>query len=616
MATAPKKRVCIVGAGPCGLTTIKQLRDEGLDVVAYDNGSNVGGIWNRESDDKKAMKVFDSLYLTISAKLMAYSDFMPPGERAFWTHAQYQEYLEEYAHHYDLYKHCKLNKRVVKVVKTGEKWHVTAQCVKTGAEETDVFDALAVASGAFQHPKPLPENLSGFTGEVHHSSSYRNNADFKGKRMLILGLAESGADLVREISDVSSECTLSIRSRSFLLPRLFNGVASTDKGTWRTHHYDMHGNREIDHGYHHMIHGKGLTKYIFYPACVFYSIIFCIFCFLRDMFTHKRELYSGINNLQQPLYPLKMDINTPITEETIQAINDWNAKAHNGEATWAPKIIFAKNVSWIPNMVAGKFVVNDTGISHAEGNKVFFKNGDIKEFDAVMLCIGFEKQFTQWGPDTAVKDNNVRTLYKHSIHPDHKGSSLAYIGWVRPYTGGIPIIAEMQARYWGGILSGRLTIPKDLNERIAKEKNWEDYWGKYSPHDHGALPSQAMFCDDLATEIGCMPTAWDMILNPRLMVQLMVSPYNQACYRIKGPHALGKKAWDELMWEYPYVMAAVLAGGISVQWILDLVGLDLRPKHLPLFVPPKSMWESEFLHPSVYDPKAPKPFKLLPKKAM
>lgn len=34
-----------------------------------------------------------------------------------------------------------------------------------------------------------------------------NNERFRGKRVLIVGMAESGADIVREIGDVADACT-------------------------------------------------------------------------------------------------------------------------------------------------------------------------------------------------------------------------------------------------------------------------------------------------------------------------------------------------------------------------------------------------------------------------
>ena len=52
-------RVCVMGAGPSGLTTIKQLLDEGHDVQCFEKGSDLGGIWQRNPDpaaDAEEMK--------------------------------------------------------------------------------------------------------------------------------------------------------------------------------------------------------------------------------------------------------------------------------------------------------------------------------------------------------------------------------------------------------------------------------------------------------------------------------------------------------------------------------------------------------------------------------
>ncbi|WP_443197803.1 NAD(P)-binding protein, partial [Pseudoalteromonas sp. GABNS16H] len=44
-------KVCVIGAGPSGLTTIKQLLDENHDVTCFDANESVGGIWYRGGDD-------------------------------------------------------------------------------------------------------------------------------------------------------------------------------------------------------------------------------------------------------------------------------------------------------------------------------------------------------------------------------------------------------------------------------------------------------------------------------------------------------------------------------------------------------------------------------------
>ena len=38
--------VCVIGAGPCGLTSLKNLKQAGIgDVVCYEAGSQIGGNW-------------------------------------------------------------------------------------------------------------------------------------------------------------------------------------------------------------------------------------------------------------------------------------------------------------------------------------------------------------------------------------------------------------------------------------------------------------------------------------------------------------------------------------------------------------------------------------------
>src|ERR1700761_6712706 len=40
------RRVCVVGAGPCGLTTVKNLLAAGdTGIACYDDGASIGGKW-------------------------------------------------------------------------------------------------------------------------------------------------------------------------------------------------------------------------------------------------------------------------------------------------------------------------------------------------------------------------------------------------------------------------------------------------------------------------------------------------------------------------------------------------------------------------------------------
>ncbi|MFT4296994.1 MAG: NAD(P)-binding domain-containing protein [Micropruina sp.] len=531
-------KVCVVGAGPCGLTTIKQLRDEGHEVVCYDKNPDLGGIWLREGDDGHKMKAFDNLRLTISMKLMAYSDHPFKGGRVFYTRPQYLGYLNEYAEHFGLRDAIVYDSEVTGLTRTEAGWLVTVR--HDGVETTSSFDAVAVCSGPFKTPARVLPELAGFTGEVVHSSQYRNNEPFRDKRVLVVGLAESGADIVREVSDVSSACTLAIRSYSFLLARVSAGFRSTDHGTVRAHHHEMYRRAtKVPLRIDPFWATNSLVKAVFLAATVVYGVLLTAIGRLR----RKPQQRPGANPFGEPVEPPKLDLGTLDNPANREMIAEWNRRSHP-DGSWSQKAIFCKNVTFIPNIVEGRITLNDAGLASAQGNRVQFKDGSSDEFDIVLLCTGFTTEELAIG-DLKVPEGDVRNLYKHFLPAEHRGTA-AFIGFVRPFSGGIPICAEMQARYFAQLCSGKLRLPADVDQRIAQEKEWEEHWTSLSPRRTESVPSQILYLDSLAREIGCLVPEWRLILNPRLLVQLWFGSFNPSCYRIVGPHNLGAAALADL----------------------------------------------------------------------
>ena len=74
-----RKHIAVIGAGLSGITTIKQLVDEGHVVRCFEKSDNLGGVFSNG-------QIYDDLHLTISNYFMAYSDFIPENERLkFWS---------------------------------------------------------------------------------------------------------------------------------------------------------------------------------------------------------------------------------------------------------------------------------------------------------------------------------------------------------------------------------------------------------------------------------------------------------------------------------------------------------------------------------------------------
>ena len=555
-------KICVIGAGPNGLTTIKQLLDEKHDVVCFEKNTDIGGIWHRHDGDSDEMKVYDDLILTISMKLMSFSDFIAE-DRVFATREGYRQYLESYAEKFALKKHIVFNTGVDDVKKLASgKWQVTTTV--NGQSKQQTFDAVALCTGPFRKPNRDVKHLEAFKGEVVHSSRYRNNRAFRGKRVLVIGLAESGADILRQISDVSAECTLALRSYPFLLPRLFNGTTATDALGLRCHHYEIYVRATKRPFPLKSIFGDAAARLAFVHAAqrcgaaqaspTDFSALFNVLgggtraapaelpMLPRVQFENLME--PPKNRLGQTMYPLKLDIDTPVSDEVYAFINEWNRKSHKYLGCYAPRAIACKNISFVPNILNRKIQVNDTGISDIQGNTVYFTNGEAKEVDCIVLCTGFKEDFSVLS-NVTIEGNNVRNLYKHAFHPDHDG--LALIGFVRPLTGGIPICAELQARYFALVCSGKHRLPEDVRQRIKDEKAWEEFFMSVTPHHFEAIPSNMLWCDSIAKEIGILPSETDLINNPELLGKLWFCSFNQLSYRLVGPHNMGESAMKEIM---------------------------------------------------------------------
>ena len=158
---------------------------------------------------------------------MAFSDF--PCTVRFPRHPwRYLQYLKDYASNYGLTKYVHFQTEVVCVERKGMVWLVTTRSSESGVTVAGIYDAVAVCSGTHQLRKmPSLPGMQRFSGTVLHSSQYKNNDDFAGKRVCIVGIGESSADIAREISDVALESHLCLRG--YLNPSIVGGHFNASK---------------------------------------------------------------------------------------------------------------------------------------------------------------------------------------------------------------------------------------------------------------------------------------------------------------------------------------------------------------------------------------------------
>lgn len=468
-----KKNVCVIGAGPSGLVTVKELVEKGHNVTCYEKSPKEGGVFCKTS--KCGVKAYDSLLLTVSNYFMAYSG-MPPSiheGRRFWSRREYEEYLQKYADTFHLRTHMQFNSTVTKVEPHDDGFNVF---VSQGNEESSsYFDAIAICVGITQNPiTPDFEGRDSFKGEVLHSANYDNPSAYRGKKVVCVGMGESGADIAHQIANVASECTLSIRHYPSILDRWFNQQTND---AFTAHAFCGLG-------------AKGMNDW------------------------YDKELQKCLDN------PSEL---TPEHKLTFE----WALKTKG----YFNQFI-TKSEVFVSDIVEKRLGVNLGGIKKLSGNRVIFHDGEEVEADVIMCSTGFQEECKVTEP--WINLNNVRDLFKHMLHPDW-GNKLAYIGTARPIQGGVPACSEMQARYFALVLAEERKLPesKVMKEMIERDRRHEESSMHLTPNIKG-LVDYEQYMPEMARLIGCN-VKLRHLMNPYVLYKFWYGSHLPVIYRITGP---------------------------------------------------------------------------------
>lgn len=172
------KRVCVIGAGPSGLVSARELRKEGHKVVVMEQNHDVGGQWlyqpNVEEEDPlgktKTLNVHSSVYsslrLATPREVLGFSDFPFTAKkgrdtRRFPGHEELWLYLKDFCEVFGLREMVRFNVRVEFVGMVNDnnddddmkRWMVKTVEKKSGEVMEEVFDAVVVATGHYSYPR-------------------------------------------------------------------------------------------------------------------------------------------------------------------------------------------------------------------------------------------------------------------------------------------------------------------------------------------------------------------------------------------------------------------------------------------------------------------------------
>ncbi|MFG2018212.1 flavin-containing monooxygenase [Actinomadura geliboluensis] len=216
--------VAVIGAGISGLTMSKMLEDYGLEYATFESSDRVGGNWAFGNPNGHS-SAYRSLHIDTSKHQLSFKDFPMPEEYPdFPHHTQIKDYLDGYADAFDIRRRIEFENGVVHA----ERLPAGGWLLETERTGVRRFDVLLVANGHHWDPR-FADKPGEFTGLTMHSHAYidpRTPYDLTGKRILIIGLGNSAADIAVELSSrtLDNEVVLSTRSSAWIVPKYFAGT--------------------------------------------------------------------------------------------------------------------------------------------------------------------------------------------------------------------------------------------------------------------------------------------------------------------------------------------------------------------------------------------------------
>ncbi|XP_040216079.1 dimethylaniline monooxygenase [N-oxide-forming] 2-like isoform X2 [Rana temporaria] len=472
-------KVAVIGAGTSGLASIKCCLDEGLQPVCFERSDDIGGLWRYtpEVEDGRA-SIYESVVTNTSKEMMCYSDFPFPEDYPNFLHnTKVVAYHRQYAERFGLLKYIQFKTLVCSVKKhpdfprTGQ-WEVVTE--KDGKKQASTFEAVMVCNGHHtdpHYPLEIFPGINTFKGKYFHSREYKTSNGFKGKRILVVGLGNSGADIAVELSRTASQVYLSTRRGCWVMSRVF------DQG---------------------------------YPWDICYDTRF------------------------QTLLRNKLPTSTSIWL-TEKKINEWFNHAHYGLQLRDSNHFKEPFVNdELPSRIICGYVVVKPTVTEFTETSVKFDDGSIEEnIDVVVFATGYHYSFPFLDESIIKVDDNVN-LYKSVFPKNLEKATLGVIGLIQPI-GAIMTVSEMQARWITRVFKGLCKLPSqdgiqkdiELKQKICLKRFGKDYSLELDYIEYLEELAQEIGCKPNILGL--------LVTDPVLAFKLVFGPCTPAHYRLRGP---------------------------------------------------------------------------------
>ncbi|XP_039896094.1 flavin-containing monooxygenase 5-like isoform X1 [Simochromis diagramma] len=477
------RRVAVVGAGCSGLACIKICVDEGLEPVCFESSDDIGGMWNfRETPEPDRTSIYRSLVVNTSKEMMCFSDFpMPSDYPNFMHNSQLLQYFRLYAEHFDLLRYINFQTTVRSVLQRPDfslsgQWEVVT-INKNGQEERHIFDAILVCSGHYTHPTLPLSDFQGhetFSGRCLHSWEYKDANAFTGKRVVVVGIGNSGGDIAVEISRSAEKTFLSTRQGAWVLGRMStNGIP-----------LDIAVIKRIN------------------------NVLFQLLPKTLVNWAAERALNNKYDHI---LYGLKPKHR--LMERKLMINDD------------------------LPGRILQGAIVMKNNLEEFKDSRVVFEDGTVEEnIDAVVFCTGYIAKFPFLPSTLSEGPYEEVTLYKRAFPPSLQPPTLAVMGLFQVKGPLMPTV-EMQARWAVKVFLGQSRLPtKEKMLDVIESERRRNMQSYPCPRQAVLQVDYIPYLDFMAGEVGVRPKLLRLFLrDPVLWAKVFFGPCTPYQYRLSGP---------------------------------------------------------------------------------
>ncbi len=238
----------VIGAGVSGIYQLYRLKELGLKVRCFEDGSGVGGTWywNRYPGCR-----FDSESETYgyswSKELLQEWNW----KEHFSGQPENEQYLNYVTDRFNLRPLIQFNARVASAVYDEKENRWTVQ-LENGqrAQAQFVVSAAGILSARYTPPFP---GIDSFKGESFHTSRWpKEKVNFAGKRVACIGTGATAVQLIPIVAKEAGHLTVFQRTPNYCAP-LRNGLVSEEtQNQWKADYGQIHKRvRETPAGFMH-----------------------------------------------------------------------------------------------------------------------------------------------------------------------------------------------------------------------------------------------------------------------------------------------------------------------------------------------------------------------------